>query len=135
MRDLHNNTKIIIKPVDKGGSILIMNTTDYIQEAQRQLLNAEHYKVLTTDPTVTYNKYIHHIIDQAYRLGIINNTTKENLQTKNPRNIYLLHIAQNTQTRQSRKTNSEQYWISNRNKSQHLWMHISDNLHLEYQVM
>ena len=55
MRDLHNNTDIIIKPVDKGGSI-VMNTTDHIQEAQGQLLNPEHYKTLTTDPTVTYNK-------------------------------------------------------------------------------
>ena len=85
MRDLHGNTDIIIKPVDKGGSIVIINITDYIQEAQRQLLNPEYYKTLTTDPTVTYNKYIHHIIDQAWRLGIINDTTKENLQTKNPR--------------------------------------------------
>ena len=83
MRDLHNNTNIIIKPADKGGSIVIMNTTDFIQEAQRQLLNPEHYKILTTDPTVAYNKHIHHIIDQAYRLGIINDTTKENLETKN----------------------------------------------------
>ena len=85
MRDLHNNTDIIIKPVDKGGSIVIMNTIDYIQEAQRKLLNPEHYKTLNTDPTVTYNKHIHHIIDQAWRLGIINDTTKENLQTKNPK--------------------------------------------------
>ena len=84
IQDLHNNTDII-KPADKGGSIVIMNTTDYIQEAQRQLLNPEHYKTLTRDPTVIYNKYIHHIIDQAWRIGIINDTTKENLQTKNPR--------------------------------------------------
>ena len=62
-----------------------MNTTDYVQEAQRQLLNPEHYKPLTSDPTTTYNKYIHHLIDQAWRLGIINDTTKESLQTKNPR--------------------------------------------------
>ena len=85
MRDLHNNRIIIIKPADKGGSIVIMKTTDYVQEAQRQLLNPEYYKSLTSDPTTTYNKYIHHLIDQAWRLGIINDITKESLQTKNPR--------------------------------------------------
>ena len=85
MRDLHDNRNIIIKPTDKGGNIVIMNTTDYVQEAQRQLLNPEHYKPLTSGWTTTYNKYIHHLIDQAWRLGIISDTTKESLQTKNPR--------------------------------------------------
>ena len=91
MRDLHNNPDITIKPADKGGSLVIMNTTDYIQEAQRQLSNPQHYRTLNTDPTVTY-KYIHHIIDQAWRLGIIYGTTKENLQTKNPKisSFYIL---------------------------------------------
>ena len=114
MMDLHNNTYIIIKPVDKGGSIVIMNTTDYIQEAQRQLLNPEHYRTLTTDPTVTYNKYIHHIIDQAWRLGIINDTTKENLQTKNPRISTFYILPKIHKPGNPRKTNSKQYWINNR---------------------
>ena len=85
MRDLHNNKDITIKPADKGGNIVIMNTNGYIQEAQRQLSNPQHYKILNTDPTNQYNRYIHHIIDQAWRLGIINGTTKENLQTKKPK--------------------------------------------------
>ena len=63
MRELHNNRNIIIKPADKGGSTVTMNTTDYIQEAQRQLLNPEHYKPLTSDTTTSYNKYIHHLMD------------------------------------------------------------------------
>ena len=91
MRDLHNNPDITIKPADKGESIVIMNTTDYIQEAPRQLSYPQHYRTLNTDCTVTYNKYIHHIIDQAWRLGIIDGTTKENLQTKNP-NISSFYI-------------------------------------------
>ena len=61
MRDLHNNPDITITPADKGGCIVIMSTKDYIQEAQRQLSNSQHYRILNTDPTVTYTKYIHNI--------------------------------------------------------------------------
>ena len=92
MGDLHNNQDITIKPADKGGNIVIMTTNDNIQEAQRQLSTPQHYKTLNTDPINQYNRYIHHIIDQAWRLGIIDGTTKENLQTKNPKisSFYLL---------------------------------------------
>ena len=34
MRDLHNNPNITIKPTDKGESMVIMNTVDYVKEAQ-----------------------------------------------------------------------------------------------------
>ena len=72
MRDLHINPHITIKPVDKVGSIVTMNTIDYVNEAQRQLSNPQHYKTLDRDPALPYNGYIHHLIDQAWRLGIIN---------------------------------------------------------------
>ena len=44
MRDLYNNPDITVKPADKGGSIVIMNTDDYTAEAHRLLSNQEHYK-------------------------------------------------------------------------------------------
>ena len=92
MRDFHNCPDIIIKPADKGGSIAIMNTVDYVTESQRQLFNQEHYKTLDKDPTIPYNKYVHHLVELAWRMEIINETTKENLQTKNPKipSFYLL---------------------------------------------
>ena len=34
-----------------GGSIVIMNTTDYIAEADRQLNNTDHYEKLLEDAT------------------------------------------------------------------------------------
>ena len=62
-----------------------MNTVDYVKEAQRQLFNQEHCKTLDKDPTIPYNKYIHHLIDQAWRMEIIDETAKENFQTNNPK--------------------------------------------------
>ena len=86
MRDLYSNPDITIKPADKGRSIVIMNTTDYIQENPKTTFKSpQHCRMLDTDPTVSYSRYIHHIIDQAWRLGIIDGITKENIQTKNPK--------------------------------------------------
>ena len=82
------NLNITIKPADKGDSIVIMNTTDYVKEAQRQFSNPQHYKTLDKDSKTPYNKYIHHLIDQACRLGIVDETTKQNLQ----RTQKLLHF-------------------------------------------
>ena len=85
MRALYNNNDIVIKPADKGGSIVIMNTTDYISEADRQLNIPDHYKRLLEDPTHKFNTHINNLINQAWRLNIVDESTYNNLQTKNPR--------------------------------------------------
>ena len=85
MRQLYTNNEIVIKPADKGGSIVIMNTTDYISEANRQLNNHNHYEQLQEDPTRKFNSHINHLIHQAWRLNITDESTCINLQTKNPR--------------------------------------------------
>ena len=92
MRELHTNRDIVIKPADKGGSIVIMNTTDYISEANRQLNDHNHYEKLQEDPTQKFNNHINYLIHQAWRLNIIEESTYINLQTKNPRipTFYLL---------------------------------------------
>ena len=84
MRELYNND-IVIKPTDKEGSIVLMDTTDYISEADRQLNNPDHYERLPEDPTRKFNTHINSLINQAWRLNIIDESTYNNLQTKNPR--------------------------------------------------
>ena len=92
MRELYNSNDIVIKPADKEGSIVIMNTSDYISEADRQLNNPDHYEKLQEDPTQKFNIHINNLLNQAWRLNIIDESTFNNLQTKNPRipTFYLL---------------------------------------------
>ena len=48
----YNNKDIIIKPADKGGAIVILNKTDYIQEGLRQLNDRHFYIPLENDLTL-----------------------------------------------------------------------------------
>ena len=92
LKDLYFKNDIVIKPADKGGSIVIMNTADYILEAERQLNNQDHYERLPEDPTQKYNVHINNMLNQAWRLNIIEENTYVNLHTKHPRipTFYLL---------------------------------------------
>ena len=46
-----NNKDIIIKPAYKGRARVVLNTSDYIIEAMRQLSNEEYYKKVEKDLT------------------------------------------------------------------------------------
>ena len=46
IKTLKQNKDIIIKPADKGAAIVVMDSTDYVGEAERQLANQVHYKRL-----------------------------------------------------------------------------------------
>ncbi|XP_057680612.1 uncharacterized protein LOC130908814 isoform X3 [Corythoichthys intestinalis] len=43
LHSLKRNQDIVIKPADKGSQIVIMDRSDYIKEAMRQLTNSKHY--------------------------------------------------------------------------------------------
>ena len=65
LRELRDNEKITIKPADKGGAVVVMDTTDYIGECTRQLDNTTYYRILTSDPTNSCNKKIQEAIDKG----------------------------------------------------------------------
>ena len=85
VRELYNNNDIVIKTADKGGSIVIIDATDNIAEAERQLNNPDHYEKLLEDPTQKFNTHINNLINQAWRLNISDEMTYNNLQNKNAR--------------------------------------------------
>ena len=49
IKELYNNTNIVIKPADKGGAIVILNREDYIKEGIRQLSDNNFYIQTDTD--------------------------------------------------------------------------------------
>ncbi|GFR82012.1 hypothetical protein ElyMa_005939200 [Elysia marginata] len=60
LKELTTNADIFIKPADKGGAVVVMNTTEYTTECTKQLSNTLYMynKKLNSDPTATYNNTI-----------------------------------------------------------------------------
>ncbi|CAH2310460.1 Hypothetical predicted protein, partial [Pelobates cultripes] len=48
---LRKDVTISIRPADKGGALVVMNTSEYVAEMNRQLTNGSHYRILGYDPT------------------------------------------------------------------------------------
>ena len=46
MRSLQNDRSVVIKPADKGSSVVVWNRTDYLKEAKMQLSDKKDYQEL-----------------------------------------------------------------------------------------
>lgn len=92
IKSLQDNKDITIKPADKGGAIVILNTTDYITECMRQLSNKDHYRYLINNPEKELNKKIFDTLKAAQHQGLIDQDEFDCLYTKYPRtsNFYCL---------------------------------------------
>lgn len=64
---LRKRTDITIKPADKGGAIVVMNTADYIEEALRQLNDRTFYRRLDADPTKDFKRILKEKITVLFR--------------------------------------------------------------------
>jgi len=64
MRSLGNNKSITIKPADKGGAVVIMDTNLYIEEAERQLSNTKYYIKISQPVTPTIIPTVQSILNQ-----------------------------------------------------------------------
>ena len=54
---------VIIKPADKGGAVVIMNMSDYCNEANRQLQDSQHHQLLSNDPTVDFRRELLELLE------------------------------------------------------------------------
>ena len=91
--NLKNNNSIVIKPADKGGATVLMNKTNYILEAERQLSDEKYY-IKLKNPIFTNNvPKIKLILTNMLRDNFINKEQYEYLagpELINNRTFYLL---------------------------------------------
>ena len=64
MKHLAKRKDIIITTADKGGAVVIMDTENYIKEANYQLSDKNNYKTLQTDPTLQHSKIENDTLDR-----------------------------------------------------------------------
>ncbi|XP_072051788.1 uncharacterized protein [Amphiura filiformis] len=88
---LRNNPDIVIKPADKGGAIVVLRKDLYIQEAERQLSNADFYEEVQQDLTQDHNDTVIRTVEEFIDNGDLPESAC-NLICTNPRQarFYLL---------------------------------------------
>ena len=64
LHDLKCNNNIVIKPADKGGSIVIMDKDNYMKETYTQLHDGRLYLKIDNDPTPTLTNKLKLLINE-----------------------------------------------------------------------
>ena len=92
LENLRSRDDIIVTNADKGGAVVINDVNQYIKEAERQLLDRNFYKKVTTNPTSIHAALVNNAIDQLKNRNLIDLKIAEQLKTVNPRTprFYLL---------------------------------------------
>ncbi|XP_040294482.1 zinc finger protein 436-like [Bufo bufo] len=85
LKELSTNPCLTIKPADKGGAVVVMNTTDYVDEIYRQLNDENVYRRLPGDPKFEFLKKIRRVLDSAREEGVIDDKLHSFLYVERPR--------------------------------------------------
>ena len=75
LKVLSEDKSITIRNSDKGGTVVILDSSTYSNEALRQLSDIHTYSLLKSDPTVPFSKELTILLDRAVQAGIF--TAKE----------------------------------------------------------
>ncbi|CAJ0958547.1 unnamed protein product [Ranitomeya imitator] len=84
LNDLKNNTAIVIKPSDKGGNIVIIDHTKYIEMCMSILSDRSSYEVLRNDPTEGYTSELRDILTRALGSKLVSHNEYNFLLPKSP---------------------------------------------------
>lgn len=97
LKQICKRNDIVICPADKGGNIVILDKSQYIEEMNRLIWSLYIYP-LASNPTVRFRKQLSNLIDYGFEQGILNKKEKAHLIptiTKVPVIYYLPKIHKN----------------------------------------
>ncbi|CAJ0966487.1 unnamed protein product, partial [Ranitomeya imitator] len=84
LRSLQENKRIIIKPADKGGSIVVMDKSHYTSIIQMQLSDGTTYQPIDRDPTFDIAREIRQMVEKYKEKGMIDVKLSEYLINTQP---------------------------------------------------
>lgn len=85
LRNLGQDSTIVIKEADKGRATVIMDRKDYINELHRQLSDSFTYQRLERDPSKYFQNIIRTTLDEAWFLNYISEDIYKVLINNTPR--------------------------------------------------
>jgi len=93
LQELRNDNRLVIKPADKGGAVVVMDRERYKAEGLRQLTNPHYYREINASLGLETARQINAIITSLYQKGKIDRKQLTYLSTHKadkPRPFYLL---------------------------------------------
>lgn len=84
LRDLADDPSITIKPADKGGGIIILDSTTYREEALRQLNDTSSYVKISSDPTRFILNIVRIMVHKAFSLDYFTKDLADFLIVEHP---------------------------------------------------
>ncbi|CAJ0955525.1 unnamed protein product [Ranitomeya imitator] len=84
LEQLAADKTLMVKPADKGGAIVIMDRTDYLEEAYRQLNDPEVYKIISHNPLNSIAQKIRTLLEFHEQEGTIDSRLRTFLVKNDP---------------------------------------------------
>ncbi|CAJ0918260.1 unnamed protein product [Ranitomeya imitator] len=84
LQSLKARKELIIKPADKGGAIVVLDRTYYMDEIRSQLRDTNTYLPISSNPSFDIAREIRHLTSHYFQLGIIDQKLVEFLNNQHP---------------------------------------------------
>lgn len=91
LSSLKQDPFIMIKEADKGGAVVIMNTKDYVAEAQRQLADPKYYLPANHDQTPEFSDRVETYLTSLFKKQIFSKCVYDRISTRQPRTPAFYH--------------------------------------------